>query len=257
LLGQQPLVVEPGQFAAAEVEVPTKGLEGRIEKQFAVLTDAADPKLQTILLQLSAQVLRPIKAVPSTLHFGIVHPGATTAAKRIVILIRESGLIDAFRSVESDNLALAVSVVGQQRGMITLEVQLADGLPNCDLNGKVTLRFEHERFDEFILPVVGRVASDLQVIPNRVVLGPRTRGNQRLRVKSNSVKRFRIIQATSPPGFNITVDNNNAPTDIHYLAVTKSSSTSARNAGFITLRTDHPQQPTLLIPVEEISVGTK
>lgn len=249
MLGQQPLIVAPGDFAEAEVALDTQGSKGELQKEFLAVTDSDDPDLRIIPFQLVVNVLRPIEAIPSALNFGNANPNASIT-KTIRILVREPGLLETFQQIESDNAEISISSVRQQPGMLTFDALLENGLPSGDLVGKITIRFEHERFDEFTLPIIGRIVSDLQSIPRKIVFFNASVTKQRLCIKSKRGQSFQIINISSPVGIEVTDFDKAEQGDIHYMKVLKEISSATSASGFVRLTTDHPDQKLLRILVE-------
>lgn len=193
-------VVAPGESLDVSFVVPTKGAYGRATGRLDIRTDSVEESLREISLTLSADVERPVRAIPSQLAFGRVSEHES-ASRTLRVESRQPGVIDKFTSARSSNPQIAVKLQERTPGALIFSVSIAPQAPRGDLDGRLLIDFDDPGFRSLSVGVRARKVGPLMLIPREVALSPFVGGDYqtfRVRVMSTADRPFRITRVVAP-----------------------------------------------------------
>ncbi len=253
LLVQQQDVIAPGGYSEVQVEIPTDGVEGVIDKRFLVRTDANEKSLHDIELHVRGEIRTFIIAIPSQLHFGII-PGLQSGHRPLYLRSSFVDLADKLIGVESDNPFVSFSILDRKPGLLSCQVSVSPLAPAGDFTAQLTFRFNFTEHPEYKVFVRGRcLGGDLTVAPTRFVLRKSSDANEFLalvRIESRSRKPFHLHFPKPDSSMELSwkkTDKRGVAYDVTLRV--KDAKESILVPKIVDLETDQRDQPIVKIPV--------
>jgi hypothetical protein len=254
------LQVPPGGWAEAEVEFSTAMLDGPIERKFVVVTDAAEPRHKALPFVLRANVIRPIKLVPEELDFGDLRPGES-AERTLLVKLNQPALAEGFRAAACEGEHLQAQVARREGEAVKISVRMTAPQVAGSLGGRVRLEFSGDVNEPASVPVRARVQGALRTTPARLLIEPgkSVRQEQRMRIESLSGEAFSVLGVACPAGIEATLvdtdGSGHGAAERQFVLLRAASADRIPRDATIRIRTDHPQQPELLVAVQVIGQG--
>lgn len=235
-------VVQPGASAHVSVRCDTQQSYGRQRRTVSIYTN--DPVTPVSLVRLVGTVRAEWTLAPSTFYAGRVHRGArvrrdgllrwSPSTAEVVEVVAEAGA--AFR------VDVAVAPTAIDRG--TFAVVINQDAPLGPFRSQAHLRDAQGRSLRAVA-VVGEVVADVSASPPRIELGDGQTAAAVL-IDNAGPRAVRVSAAEWSLG-TATVDT--VGQGKRYRVVLNPSKPGAAAASELLVRTDHPDQPLLRIPV--------
>ncbi len=203
--------IAPGESTEVAVAFGTQGFDGPVARRYVLMTNSEETAWESIVLTIRANILTTLKAVPSKIVFGSVEEGET-AKRELKVRSHLEGMVEAFRSAESDCDQFGVQLREKSMGLLVFDVELDPKCPPGDVTGSVILRFDHPDypdFQELTVEVLARKRGAFEVIPSRLKLEPPALDipeRRKLRVASRDGQAFRVLSVEQPDGVEVTWD---------------------------------------------------
>ncbi|QDU08742.1 cysteine peptidase family C39 domain-containing protein [Gimesia aquarii] len=247
LLGGMPLLVKPGEFAEAKVEVPIEknSKDQRLLRTFYLTTDSKDPEFRKITLLLNADVRGLVSPIPQRIMFGNLST-KPDVSKQLTVIEREPGVLKTFQSVSTDHSGVVVKREESSADLLLFNVTLGDHLSAGLLSANIILTFDNDDIQDVKIPVLAQIKSDFKTIPSKLVVRSGA-GEYKMRVSSLSDKPVKVLKYDCPEGVSLEVKEDN-PT-ICSLKISVSQEHLAMLPSAITLHLDHPDEQELRIPI--------
>ncbi len=243
--------VQCGECVPVDVRLATKGMDGRQEKSFIVITDADEPEYARIELTLVAKVVRPLKSIPSQIAFGNI-AASLPATQRLDILEEQAGLLRTLKRFESSNPDIDLKLQDRRPGAIVFEVSIKPSCPHGSVTGMLRFLFDNDKVPELDVPCMGMKTGDLVVVPRRLELmsAPIAATDERhLRILSLSRKQFRIKRIRSDADLVVDFSPTKEPRSVYEMRVTFGHQASSLQSSVIRVETDRIGEETIVIPV--------
>lgn len=231
--------IPPSATVSVPVRVPTQSMEGRVDRQFTVVTDSADAAHKAIVLTLRATIKSPIRCIPSDVMFGT--PQAGQAVNRTVQVITDPPeLADRFRDAVSTNPHVTVTPNKSQPGLIRIELTLKENCPQGKVDGEVRLSFDDPVNSSRSIRLQGRVDGPLTIVPAQITATTLDRaGVMKLRISSTSGQPFRVVSATTPAGITVYWDNKKGANPFQMISATAKAGMPLSGAILLTTDLEH------------------
>lgn len=249
LLGGMPLLVQPGEFAEAKVEVPIEktSKDQRLLRTFYLSTDSKDPSFRSITLLLNADVRGLVSPIPQRIMFGNLST-RPDESKKLTVIEREPDVLKSFKSVTTDHSGVTVKREESSDDILSFNVTLGDHLPTGLLSANIVLTFDNADIQDVRIPVLAQIKSDFKTIPSKLVVRSGA-GDYKMRVSSLSDKPIKVLKYDCPEGVSVEIKEE-IPT-ICSLKVSVSEEHLAMLPSAITLHLDHPDERELRIPITQ------
>lgn len=249
LLGGMPLLVQPGEFAEAKVEVPIEktSKDQRLLRTFYLSTDSKDPSFRSVTLLLNADVRGLVSPIPQRIMFGNLSP-QPDVSKKLTVIEREPDVLKSFKSVTTDHSGVIVKREESAADLLSFTVTLKDHLPAGLLSANIILTFDNADIQDVKIPVLAQIKSAFKTIPSKLVVRSGA-GDYKLRVSSLSNIPVKVLKYDCPEG--VTVEIEEDIPKICSLKVSVSEEHLAMLPSAITLHLDHPYEQKLRIPITQ------
>lgn len=203
IIRDAPVLVPPGGSSDAIVQIDTSGFDGPTERKFVVQTNSTDPAFKAIALSLRVDSATAFQQLPECIYFGPL--GSFRGAEELFEFRLGQETLANNLKVKTNRAWVKASVGKTNEKWVTLRVAIASvQKPTGCLLGDVILTFDDadQKQAEVVIPVVARIGSDLEIVPDRISLsnlntlsGPR---RQKVRLRYDA-EEFRIIGVDCPP----------------------------------------------------------
>ena len=237
----------PGETAEIPVTVETRLLAGPTTDTVEIVTN--DPVHPTLTLKIDGYVREQVTATPKSIDFGKLMRG--TAASREVTLtsFAPRGFKVGAISNSNPQIRAESGARGGSQGAVLLEVKLLPSMPVGPFYD--TVKVETNRAPVMI-DVFGTITGDLSVDPPQVSFGivPHRQGALRIaRLENRGPRSVKVLGIAS--------SNRSVRADIEPLkpgelykikVVLRRNSPDGQLRGNLTIRTDDPEQPSVIIP---------
>jgi hypothetical protein len=252
--------IAPGGEGRVRAVVDTASFRGAIAKPVTVFTN--DRRTPTVQLTLKAQIEPHVEVFPGYVRLVHVHGEGPQAV--VQNLWATDGPALEILGVDSPFPHLRVEhrparpeerhAEGPERQLL-LVATLASEAPEGPLAGDITVRTNHPRQREVVVPVAGYVRPLLQVNPPRVDFGrfsPEGPRQQSLLVINFGDEPIRVLSATTDvPGLRTQIEERDAGKR-HAVILSLEPAAGlgpGRFDGKLTLATDSPREPLLEVAV--------
>ena len=237
----------PGEPAEIPVTVNTSLLAGPTTDTVEVVTN--DPVHPTLTLKIDGYVREQVEATPKSIDFGELRRG--TAASREVTLtpfaphgFKVGAISNSNPQIRAERSARAAS-----QGAVLLDVKLMPSMPVGPFYD--TVKVETNRAPVMI-DVFGTITGDLGVDPPQVSFGivPHRQGALRIaRLENRGPHAVKVLGiASSNRSVRADVEAVNPGQLYKIKVVLRRNTPDGQLRGNLTIRTDDPEQPSLIIP---------
>jgi hypothetical protein len=248
----------PGQTGKVAAELATEDFRGPIAKDVTVLTN--DPSNPLFTLTIKGEVQPWVDAQPGYFRFVHVVGEPAPTGTQTVWSSDLPGLEITAAESPLPHLSLAVRPATEQerdplgRGrQWAVVATLASDAPAGPLQGEVTLRTNHPRQPELVLPVAGFVKGVVQVSPPIADFGSFVASEPRrgsVIVTNHGSAPVAILGAeTDVPGLTAQVAEREKGKRFDVNLVVAAGVAPGKIAGTLRVRTSSPQVPLLEVPV--------
>ena len=232
-------VVPPGATANVRVQCDTKTSSGKQRRTVSIYSN--DPVQPVTVVRLVGTVRADATLAPSTFYTGRVHRGERVRRDGFV---RWPPSASAAEVVADENAAfrvdMSVSATAFDRGTFTLVIN--EDAPLGPIQSRLHLRNSGARRTA---SVVGEVVADVSVSPSRLELAAtESRGGV---IVENAGPRSVRISGTEWPMGTATVETLDPGK--RYRIVLAAAKPGVTAESELIVRTDHPEQPLLRVPV--------
>jgi hypothetical protein len=238
----------PGEVANIAASVDTHFEQGHSLSVVTLSTnDPANPSLQ---LKIEGVIKPQVAASPTDVDFGNVHHGSA-AVREVVISDMIGGPGFALKSVKNDSPYIKVTETARSDGKAgaLLRVALSPSMPPGPISD--TLRVETSRAP-LRVAILGVVTGDLIVKPSQVSFGilPHHQGAVRIvRLTNQGSRNINVVGVDSTSNSVFAKIAPVTPGKEYKLTVALRPNTpDGQIRGALTIRTDDPQQATLIVP---------
>lgn len=237
-------VVPPGGSARLRVQCATTTSFGKQRRTVSVYSN--DPVTPVSVVRLVGSVRTEATLVPSTFYVGRVHRTERIRREGSARWPVSSGPFDVVADGDAAfRVEMSLPTTGSDRTSFALVMK--DDAPLGPITGRVHLRNGAARVLQTV-PVVGEVVPDVSVSPPRAELqGAGTEARPiAVMVHNEGSRSVRLTAADWPLG-TTTVDTLDPGR--RYRIVLAPAQPASTNASELVVRTDHPEQPVLRVPV--------
>jgi hypothetical protein len=251
-------IVPPGQTGKLPFKLSTKGSSGRMSKPVTIHTNAPAPGA-TVTLTIQGDVWEPIAAEPRIASFGRLTTEAARAPGLVtkVTLINNTSQPANLTDVHSTSRLFGVQppAVIEPGKKFELTIAVTMPLPPGNINGAIELSTGIAEAPTLSIPISAHVLADVEATPSGILLAPDRPALQQRQVlvqnnTSNPVK-LRDLRVSNP-ALKVTLQETQ-PGLRYTLTVDIPADFVPPPAGeTITLKTDCPSVPEMVIPVRAI-----
>ncbi len=233
-----------------EVKVSTRGRKGPLSKSIRVYSD--DPANPITRLTLKGKVEVILGLEKTFLRLNNLEIGKTEESTIPIIAKDSKGL--EFGEVETGNPDTVASVSwkkdakGQRTAVLTVKVTPTK---NGRLSRSVKIKTNREKPKELVLRISGEVRGDLQAQPTSITFYSRDGEPMKERFITLSSKKnpFKVLEAKDPKGKLKAKVETLEKTKRYKISVTPPAKVSEPFSTKVKIETNHPDQPSIDIPV--------
>ena len=243
-------VVPPGTTTRIHVRCATTTSFGRQRRTVSIYSN--DPVTPVAIVRLVGSVRGAAALAPSRFYVGRVHRGERVGRDG---LVRWPTLADPPQLVADVDAPFRVEVAlpaaGSDRGSFT--VVMKDDAALGPITGAVHLRRAEGRSLRTV-PVIGEIVPDISIVPPRVELAPlnaTVTHTAAVMVHNAGPRAVRITSVEWIPG---TAVMETLEAGERYRVVLKTERPATEESELV-VRTDHPEQPLLRVPIHQPSTG--
>ncbi len=248
--------IAPGETGKLRATFNTRGYRGR--RSMPVFVSSNDPRNPVYRLRLEATVQNPATFTPRNLNFGAVPHGKSAAGElNLVFDDRETSIL----GISTHPAFFQARIVGRDESgtgdeaaePIRFEVALSEEAPVGRHRGSLTVRIDHPEVSEVFARLHAVVEGPLNFSPPVVFFSEEEQ-------RRETVKGVRLVNRGDRPVTILNVESDlpqfRAEARVlregeeFEISVTSSPGTDpARRAGEIIIRTDHPLQSSVRVPL--------
>ncbi len=237
----------PGESAEIPVTVNTRLLAGPAADTVEIVTN--DPVQPTLTLRINGYIREQVAATPKSIDFGKLMRG--TAASREVTLTPSAPRGFKVGAISNSNSQIRAerSARGGSQGAVLLDVKLLPSMPVGPFYDTVKVQTNRA---PVMIDVFGTITGDLGVDPPQVSFGivPHRQGALRIaRLENRGPHAVKVLSiASSNRSVRADVEPVK-PGELYKIKVVLRRNTpDGQLRGNLTIRTDDPEQPSLIIP---------
>ncbi len=265
------LIIPPGGRSSIELTWKTRDFDGPYRWPLTLLTNDPNSERRRITFLAEGVVRPPVAIDPKDgLSLGEIYPDEAEHRGTVTIYSPDRadlkikgivgsrpGLLDCSPRQLSPDEAHAIGAAAGYR----LEVVLKRGMPPGSFREIVEVQTDHPGGRTLTFPVTGRMMRPIAILPERLrMLAVRSSAggetSARIVVRKHRRTEFRLVQAPSPVSVEIIPEDRPAPSGTYRLRARIAPGTATGSfRGVIVLKTDHPDEPELTLPIEGFIVG--
>ena len=254
-------VVQPGQSGKIPIKVATGHATGPITKSITVTTNVPGPA-GTIALQVKGELWQAIQATPNSALFGNISAAQTKEGPMVrkLTIANNTEAPVKLGEAKSNNPAFKSELKELEAGKKwELSVTLAPAQPTGVQSGMIELETGIADLPKVQIACSAYLVADVDVVPNKMMLpAVRTVSMQRdFYVRNNGSKPLKLTDvAASNPLMKATVQETQAGMAFRITMEVPPEYKVGKDGDKITFKTDHPNYPTITIPITEAPIST-
>jgi hypothetical protein len=246
---------EPGQTGAIPVAFNSANFSGPVHKSISVTCNASNQP--TVVLQLSGTIWKPVDVTPLYVYFSLATDSQTNDVRTVRIVNNETNDLTVFPPELSHPSFRAELKTVRPGKEYEVQVRTVPPVPPGTIQGTMTLKTSATNLTPITVSVIAVVQAPLVAMPAQLMIpaGPLTSGTRLgVTVRNNSSTNVTVSEPSlNLPGVDIQMQAVQ-PGRIYNLILNfpPGYTMPAGQRGELTMKTTHPQYPTMQVPIMQI-----